>query len=588
MPFRSAVSFLICALIVALGCQRSSHDDREPVSSATTPSSQKQWLKDVTDEVGVTFVHETGASGKLYMPEIMCGGLAVFDYDLDGRLDLYFVNGHKGLPDPRPYPGSPNRMYHQKTDGTWEDVTSSSGLDDTGYGMGVAIGDMDNDGLMDVYVTNYGADAFYRNRGDGTFENVTRRAGINVGGWSTSATFLDYDRDGYLDLYVARYLEFNPLQRCYDAAGREDYCGPKTFHSVPDVLLHNNGNGTFTDVSEREGIAALTGAGLGVVAADFNDDGWIDIYVANDGDPNFLWINQGALEGPRFQEQAMSWGAAFSINGTAEASMGIISPDLDNDGDFDLFLTHLDGETNTAYLNLGSKIGFIDMTAETGLGRESLPLTGFGVAAVDVELDGDLDVFVVNGRVLRGKRHSLNLLPPSWDSFAEPKLLYSNDGEGHFTYEREIAGDFVNSVEVSRALAAADIDADGDLDLVVVNAQARARVFRNVAPRKGAWLVVRAWDPRLNRDALGASVRVKFGDKIQARTIQANESYLTAVEPVAAFGIRDNVNSGQILVRWPDGLTEEFGEVRGNHRVTVVRGTGKEIQPMNSAPGDAH
>jgi hypothetical protein len=363
--------------------------------------------------------------------------------------------------------------------------------------MGVAIGDIDNDGDADVYASNYGADRLYRCRGDGTFEEITEASGIDVGGWSASASFFDYDRDGYLDLFVARYVNHDPPRGCSGRAGRLDYCAPQVFDPVLDVLLHNNGDGTFTDVSTEAGIRSVPPAnGLGVICEDLDDDGWIDVYVANDGHPNHLWINQG--DGT-FQEAGLLTGSALNVHGQAEAGMGIVACDFDDDLHLDLFMTHQSKETNTLYKNLGGDRGFADVSGESGLGDTSWAYTGFGTAAFDVELDGDQDLVVVGGRVRLGDPWPDAEIEPPWDRLAEPNLFYLNDGSGRFTLACTQAAAICAPVEVSRGLSVADIDRDGDLDVLVANAQGPARLYRNDAPPQGHWLNVRAVDPALQR-----------------------------------------------------------------------------------------
>lgn len=535
--------------------------------SATTES----WFTDITAEVGLDFVHQSGGTGKLYLPEIMGGGLALFDYDNDGDLDLYLVNGHRGMARTAARSDSTNRLYRQNADDTFTDVTDESHLGDGGYGMGVAIGDIDNDGFTDVYVTNYGRDALYRNRGDGTFVNITAKANIEVDGWSCSATFLDYDRDGFLDLYVARYVEFNPLQVCYDSAGRHDYCGPKPFPPLHDILLRNNGDGTFEDVSNAAGVSSVSCAGLGVVAADLNDDGWIDLYVANDADPNQLWINQ---KDGTFRDDGMLMGAAYNINGKTEAGMGVLAADLDNDLDLDLFITHLGQETNTLYRYLGPQRGYCDVTGEAGLASSSLSYTGFGTVAFDVELDGDLDILVVNGRVVRGEPHPDTQVLPPWNIYAEPNLFFLNDGTGRFSSLGEPVANICQTIEISRGLALGDLDTDGDLDVVIANVEGRARIYRNDTPRRGHWLAVRAKDPRYRRDALGAKIVVTTELGRHMRIVQANYSYASASEPIAHFGIGQATRVLDVAVRWPDGLTESFGETAADRAILLTRDSG--------------
>jgi hypothetical protein len=536
------------------------------------------WFTDITAATGVDFVHTTGATGELHLPEIMASGAALFDADGDGDLDLYLINGAPDLGRTPPAGGAAaggpvprNRLYRQEAGGRFTDVTNASGLGDPGYGMGVAVGDIDNDGDADVYVTNLGADRLFRNRGDGTFEDATAAAGIDVGGWSSSAAFFDADRDGFLDLYVARYVAYDPAVRCYDIAGRHDYCGPTPFEGLHDVLLHNRGDGTFRDVSATAGIAAVADAGLGVVVEDFDGDGWPDVYVANDADPNQLWIHR---PDGTFRDEALVRGASVSFQGMAQAGMGVLAGDLDGDLDLDLFMTHLRDETNTLYRNEG-ELGFVDATAHSGLAASSMPWTGFGTAAFDAELDGDLDLVVVNGRVYRRDVLPEALPPPPWDAFAEPNLFYLGRGDGRFDPAPEEGRQLTVPVEVSRGLAVGDLDDDGDVDLVVAQGEAPVRIYRNDAPRAGHWLRIEAVDPRLRREALGAQIVVEAGGRRWLRTVQRGASYLSSSDPRVFFGLGAAAAVETIRVRWPDGLTEVFPGGPADRGLRLERGRGE-------------
>ena len=541
-------------------------------SPGSTGSAEKQWFTEITQQVGIDFTHESGFTGEFHLPEITGAGVALFDFDGDGDLDIYLTNGNRTLPAMAAADAPLNRLYRQEPDGTFVDVTAQSGLGDGGYGMGVAIGDIDNDGDLDVYVANFGIDRLYRNEGNGTFRNVTAAAGVDVDGWSTSAAFFDFDLDGHLDIYIARYVEYDPDSPCFDTAGRRDYCSPLVFTPARDVLLHNNGDGTFSDISGPAGIAATAAAGFGVVCDDFNDDGWPDVYVANDGYANNLWINQG---GGVFRDDGFVLGAAYNLQGEEEAGMGVTAADLDNDGDPDLFMTHLGRESNTLLRNLGGSRGFTDVTGQCGLGPSSMRYTGFGTVTLDVELDGDLDLVVANGRVARRDPVAGTLLPPPWDVYAEPNLFYLNDGSGVFTLLGAPVASLCQPLEVSRGLAVGDIDADGDLDLLLSNVHGPARLYRNDAPRQGHWLAVRAVDPRLGRDAIGARICVTAGGRRLYRTISGAFSYISSSPLEAHFGLGDAADVSQIEIRWPDGRRERFAGGRADRAIVLLRGEGE-------------
>lgn len=551
---------LLVILLVACGAPPA----EEPAAAVPTAGTAP-WLNDVTADYGLDFVHETGGVGDLHLPEIMGSGAALFDVEGDGDLDAYLINGaldlgrSAGSSVDFPREGPRNRLFRQE-DGRFVDATEESGLGDPGYGMGVAVGDVDNDGLVDVYVSNYGADRIYRNLGGGRFRDQTAAAGLDVDGWSSSVIFFDFDRDGLLDLYVARYVAYDPRVPCYDTAGRHEYCGPSAFPGLSDVLLHNEGGFAFRDVSAQAGIAAVADAGLGVVSDDFNDDGWPDVYVANDADPNQLWINLG--DGT-FRDEGLIMGASVNAQGVTEAGMGVVAADFDGDTLPDLFMTHLANESNTLYRNMGSDMGFEDVTAASGLAAGSAPFTGFGNVAFDAEFDGDLDLALVNGRVLRGPRLDSELAAP-WDDYAEPNLLYRNIGGGRFEPAVEEAGEFHDRVEISRGLAIGDLDGDGDGDLLVSNGQGPARIYRNDAPRRGAVVRVEAWDPRLGRLAEGAIVVAEAGE-LRLRRIQCRgRSYLSSSEPTMVFGLGEAARVERFLVRWPDGRREEFANTEAN------------------------
>ena len=561
---RRLASVVTCAVTGLTGCGT---DD-----APTEHDTPEAWFTEITIEAGVAFVHESGGTGGFLLPEIMGAGCALFDADGDGLLDVYLTNGTLDSASGGVSAGLRNRLYRQEPGGRFTDVSEASGLDDPGYGMGMAVGDVDNDGDADVYVTNFGPDRLYLNQGDGTFVDATDRAGIDVGGWSCSAVFFDYDRDGLLDLFVTQYVTFDPAKECFDSAGRRDYCGPKSFPPVADVLLRNIGNGSFRDVTAASGIASIVAAGLGVVSDDFNGDGWPDLYVANDAYANHLWTNRG--DGT-FRDDAIGLGVAFNMHGQAEAGMGLAVADIDGDGGPDLVVTHLGQESNTLYRNLGENRGFVDATGASGLGASSMPWTGFGTVAFDADLDGDPDLAVANGRVTRGIPPDRASARAPWNMFVEPNLFYVNDGTGAFTPETDLGGSFCHRIDITRGLAMGDLDGDGDVDLLQANVQGSARIFRNDAPRRGHWLVVRVIDPALARDAIGARISVVCGQRRFDRTITRGGSYLSSSDVRAHVGLGSCDTVDRVDVAWPDGLRESFTVAGLDRMVTLSRGSGE-------------
>jgi hypothetical protein len=515
------------------------------------------WFTDVTFELRVDFAHDHVPSGELRLAEIMGGGVAVFDCDGDDDLDLYFTSGAR------------NRLYVRDERGRYRDDTKRSGLGDAGYGMGVAVADVEGDGDLDVYVCNLGADRLYLNRGDGRFDDATSAAGVDVDGWSTSAAFADLDGDGALDLYVARYVVWDPEQTCRSPVFGPDWCGPKVFDPEPDVFLRGRGDGTFVDVSEKVGLTAAPRAGLGVLCDDFDGDGALDVYVANDAYANQLWR---VREDGTFFDAALTVGLALDGLGKAEAGMGLAFDDLDGDGMREVLVTNLRSETNTVYAPARGAPGYDDATGRAGLARPSLDFTGFGVLTFDAELDGDLDLAVANGHVNRGDPSPYSPLPGPWNELPEPNHFFLNDGSGHFTPAPDEGAGFCRLARISRGLAAGDLDRDGDVDLVVANLLEPARVLRNDAPRAGAWLAV-----RLRPEELGARVVVAAGARSLRRSVRRASSYLSSSDAEAHFGLGPVERYDHLDVRWLDGTLERFPGGAADRRVTLVRGRG-EVQ----------
>lgn len=529
------VPFALSTLLLS-GCSPSVNDGRS-------------WFVEAAIERGIDFQHVSGAVGGYLLPEIMGGGVALVDVDGDDDLDAYFVQSGTvavlatsaagdGVA------GPPNQLYLNRGDGYFDEARAS-GAGDAGYGMGVTTGDYDNDGDVDLYVTNVGANTLLQNKGDGTFEDVTSLAGVGDTGFSTAATFFDADRDGDLDLFVANYVAWSiGLERdCHDyGTGVRNYCDPGNYEaSAQDRLFRNNGDATFTDVTDQAGITAAFGNGLGVVSADFNSDGRADVFVANDKTMNQLWINEGDM---KFVNEALLWGCAVDNHGIAKAGMGVASADIDDDGDADLVVVNIEGETDSVYRNEGGY--FVDATARTGLGTTSRRYTRFGVALVDFNNDGWLDLYEANGRVT----HQLEA--EARDVFAEPNVLYRGSNAG-FT---EIA--IGSLVHTSRGLAYGDVDNDGGVDMLVMNRDAGAYLLMNQAPNRGQWLRISVLD-RNGRHAHGAVVRGTVGTARKSRTVQTAGSYLAAHDPRVHFGLGTNRDLTNVSVQWPTGELESFG-----------------------------
>ncbi|HOM99843.1 MAG TPA: CRTAC1 family protein [Acidobacteriota bacterium] len=531
-------------------------------------------FEEVAASTGLDFVHVSGASGQFYLHEIMGSGVALFDYDADGDLDIYLVQGGEveGNGTQGRKPG--NRLFKSQLTETgrlqFVDVSRESGTNDGHYGMGAAVGDYDNDGDLDLYVTNFGSNVLYRNEGNGTFRDVTRESGTDDPRWSTSAAFVDYDRDGDLDLYVVHYVDFTIAgnKRCYDPVGRPDYCNPNQYRPLPDRLFQNQGNGLFIDVTEASGIGSAIGPGLGVTCADFDGDGWVDIYVANDGAANFLWINQ---KDGTFTEEALLRGVAFNADGAPEASMGVSAGDFDNDGDEDIFLTHLTQEKNTLYVN-DCRGNFLDETTVYGLATPSLPFTGFGTDWFDYDSDGYLDLFAANGAVRR-----LAAVHGGEFSYDQKNQLFGNKEGKSFEETSLSGGPGFELSEISRGAAFGDVDNDGDIDIVMTNNNGPVRLFLNEVGLKNHWLQVTL------KGVAGVEgsrvILLKTDGQVLWRRSKRDGSYLSANDERVHFGLGPQGKVRALLVEWPSGARELWEDVGRDSHIILQAGTGRPWTP---------
>ena len=523
------------------------------------------WFEEVAAASNVDFTHVSGHRERFWFPECMTGGACLLDYDNDGNLDIYLVQASDLNAPLSPQPG--NQLYRNRGNGTFEEVTADAGVGDAGHGMGCACGDYDSDGDIDLYVTNLGPNVLYRNNGDGTFTDVTSPAGVGDPSWSSSASFVDYDADGNLDLFVVNYVMWSQAREidCVSPDGTLNYCSPLSYDApARDTLYRNLGRGAFVNATMATGVLEAYGNGLGIVCADLNNDHRIDVFVANDGMENQFWINQGQ---GRFVDRALLAGCALNEYGTPEAGMGVAAVDIDHDGDLDLFMSHLRGETNTFYFNRNGL--FEDATSATGLAVPSVPYTGFGFGFADFDHDTHLDLYVVNGRVT----WRLPLLDPN-DPFAEPNQLYRGLPGGRFEEIMPQGGTAEPLIRTSRAAAFGDLDNDGDIDIVVVNRDAKPLVLRNVVGDRGNWIMFRVLLAG-NLDALGATLRIDAGGQSQRRLVQPSYGYCTSNDPRVHCGLGPATKVDRVVVRWLDGAVESFGPFAAGRLYELRQGSGR-------------
>jgi hypothetical protein len=546
------------------------------------PSVPQPLFRDIAAEVGLNFHLFSGSAGDLLMPEILGAGLAVFDYDNDGDLDIYLLQGTMLEPGKKPLIPPPpgwkpgNRLFKNMLSETgrlhFVDVTERAGVGHVGYAMGVAIGDYDNDGFQDIYVTNFGRNVLYHNNGDGTFTDVTEEAGVGDPRWSTSAAWVDYNGDGLLDLFVCDYVDFTVRgnKRCYAPTGQPDYCSPLAYHAIPSRLYRNLGNGKFVDVTESSGVGSSYGPALGVICMDFNGDGLIDIYVANDADANRLWINQG---NGTFKEAGLDMGLAYSADGAPKAGMGITADDIDNDGHLEVLVTNLNREGVTLFRSDRSGM-YDDVTAQFRLAQPTFGYTGYGVGFFDYDNDGLMDLFIANGAMT-----IIDAVQNSPNPYAQKNQLFHNEGPGKgFREVTATAGPALQLIEVSRGAAFGDIDNDGAVDIVITNEDGPARLLHNEAAGRHHWLLVRLEAPKVNRFGMGARVGVfRSGMPTLWRHAHTDGSMLSACDIRVHFGLGDNPKIDAVVVHWLDGKKEKWQNIRADRIVTLRQGSGTPL-----------
>jgi hypothetical protein len=519
---------------------------------------------------GIHFVHASGASPEKYLPESTGAGCAFLDYDNDGWMDIYLVNSG---PCDFWTPEKPlkNALYRNNRDGTFTDVTEKAGVSGGGYGMGVAVGDYDRDGFPDLYVTQYGRSILYRNNGDGTFTDVTQKAGVAAPGWSTSAVWFDYDNDGWLDLFVGRFVDFSKLKHhaCHapnipELAGINEYCYPRIFDPMPSWLFHNNRDGTFTDVSQKLGISDSPGKAWGVVAGDFNNDGWMDLCVANDTVANFLLANRG---GKRFDEIGFTAGVAYSADGKARSGMGIDAADLDQDGWLDLFITNLDHEFYALYKNRHDET-FDDIATPSGVAAATERMSGWGVKFFDYDNDGELDLFIANGH----PDDLINRINPSV-TYSEPLMLFQNNGKTLQDISSSSGPSFAKPLS-ARGLALGDFNNDGAVDVLLSVNNGAPVLLKNAGANGNHWLGLRLIGKKSNPDAVGAQITYQSGDLKRRRSKVGGGSFLSSHDPRVVLGVGARTKMDWVEIAWPKpgGSAQRFNNPPIDQYITLVEG----------------
>ena len=518
-------------------------------------------LRDMHDEAGIDFVYFNGESGFKYLVESTGGGVGVIDYDGDGWPDLYFPQGCR-IPQSPGDTSRTDRLYRNRGDGTFTEVTGPAGTQEYRYGQGCTAGDYDNDGFADLVVANYGRNTFYRNNGDGTFTDITEEAGLIGEEMSSSLALADLDRDGFLDLYVANYTK--AMKVCRNADGTYGTCNPSNFEGEPDRLFHNRADGTFEDVTTRSGAVGPDGKGLGIIVADFDEDGWPDVYVANDTTPNFLFRNRTAESGElRFVEEGLLSGTALSGDGRAQAGMGIACADLDGNGLLDLHVTNFYQETNTLYLNLGNGV-FADETRSAGLATPTFPLLGFGTQAVDFDLDGWPDLFVANGHI-----DDFSARGEPWKM---PPQLFRNEGAGRFSDVSEQSGSYFGGANLGRGVARVDWNRDALPDLVVVHQDRPVALLKNETAVAGRSVVVELRGVDSNRDAIGTRLRATCGGRTQVLEVCGGDGFFASNDRRQIIGLGPADQIDELQITWPSGRTDVLREVPAGSLIRLTEG----------------
>jgi hypothetical protein len=549
--YRYIVYFFIFLLILS-GCQsnKKNSSNAQKQSVAMLPPANDDFYQEIGMKIGLDFIHSIGDDDLTNIVESSGGGAAFLDFDQDGYVDLYICSGTwiEGLSSgEKPEKLPENHLYRNRHDGTFEDVTKKAEVGGPWYSMGVTVGDYNNDDYPDLYVSNYGPNVLYKNNGNGTFTDVTRRAGVGGNEFSVGAVWLDYDNDGLLDLYVGNYLDFDPQYKYYYAP--DGFPGPLAYDSQPDVLYHNKGDGTFEDVNKSMGITDVDGRAMGVGAADYDDDGFVDIYVANDHSLNYLWHNDG---GKGFTDRGTMSGTAFSQSGEATVSMSVDFADFNGDGLLDIFKS--DDSYCSLYENAGNGV-FSDKSISSGIAMAAAQFVGWSSSFVDYDNDGDVDLFKTNGAL----KHL----------YGHEDQLFENVGDGKFKDVSVERGKYFEEEYVGRGACLGDYDNDGDLDIYIVNLNNRGMFLRNNKGNQNNWLILNLIGQTSNRDGIGSRVKVTAGGKTQTAQKKSTTGYLSQNDPRMHFGLAKNEMVEKIEIKWPSGKVQVLENIKVNQILTV-------------------